>query len=29
MGMSEFAKYAWFFICYSLLNAVLDRKSVV
>ena len=22
MGMSEFAKYAWFFICYSLLNAV-------
>lgn len=22
MAMSEFAKYAWFFICYSLLNAV-------
>lgn len=22
MGMSEFAKYAWFFICYFLLNAV-------
>ena len=22
MGMSEFAKYAWFFICYSMLNAV-------
>ena len=22
MGMSEFAKYAWFFICYTLLNSV-------
>ena len=22
MGMSEFAKYAWFLICYTLLNAV-------